>query len=172
MEVLDMIWQYVAPIFGGLSIAGIVSAIIYGCLKGAFNRTISKINTDKIAENATDKGIEKLKQIDFKHNIEPIVKSELKKVSEEANKRLEEYIDKMQTQYNNVIEILEKFAAYFDDSMICEQKKTELHNAIKNALEDEKNPATEEVGVVVVEEPKKAEKSQNSKAQDVVQGDR
>ena len=176
MEVLDVIWQYIAPIFGGLSIAGIVSAIIYGCLKGAFNRTISKINTEKIAKDAVDKGVEKVKEVSFKHNIQPIVESELKKVTEEANKCLEQELASVKEQYAKLLNVLGKFAAYFDNSIgVPDEAKEELKQALKDA---EIEPTTGEIVVdseIVVEDTKSAKKlaetSQNGSS-NTVQGDR
>lgn len=176
MEVLDIIWQYIAPIFGGLSIAGIVSAIIYGCLKGAFNRTISKINTEKIAKDAVDKGVEKVKEVSFKHNIQPIVQSELKKVTEEANEYLKQELESMKEQYAKLLNVLGKFAAYFDNSIgVPDEAKQELKQAL---LDAEIEPTTDEIVVdseIVVEEPKSAEKvlkTAKNEVPDKVQGDR
>ena len=47
MEFLSGIWAWVMTAVGGVTLAGIISAIIYGSLKGAFNKTISKINMQK-----------------------------------------------------------------------------------------------------------------------------
>ena len=176
MEVLDIIWQYIAPIFGGLSIAGILSAIIYGCLKGAFNRTISKINTEKIAKDAVDKGVEKVKEVSFKHNIQPIVQSELKKVTEEANEHLKQELESVKEQYAKLLNVLGKFAAYFDNSIgVPDEAKADLKQAL---LDAEIEPTTDEIVVdseIVVEEPKSAEKAlktAKNEASDKVQGDR
>lgn len=176
MEVLDIIWQYIAPIFGGLSIAGIVSAIIYGCLKGAFNRTISKINTEKIAKDAVDKGVEKVKEVSFKHNIQPIVQSELKKVTEEANEYLKQELESVKEQYAKLLNVLGKFAAYFDNSIgVPDEAKVELKQAL---LDAEIEPTTDEIVVdseIVMEDTKSAEKATKTaknEASDKVQGDR
>ena len=61
MEILNEIWVWIVSALGGVSLAGVISAAIYGCLKGAFSKTISKINVEKIADEATEKGIEKVK---------------------------------------------------------------------------------------------------------------
>lgn len=176
MEVLDIIWQYIAPIFGGLSIAGIISAIIYGCLKGAFNRTISKINTEKIAKDAVDKGVEKVKEVSFKHNIQPLVQSELKKVTEEANEYLKQELESVKEQYAKLLNVLGKFAAYFDNSIgVPDEAKQELKQAL---LDAEIEPTTGEIVVdskIIVEDTKSAEKATKTaknEASDKVQGDR
>lgn len=176
MEILDIIWQYIAPIFGGLSIAGIVSAIIYGCLKGAFNRTISKINTEKIAKETSDKAVNRVKEISFKHNIQPIVESELKKISEENAKTIEKELKDVKEQYNKLLNVLGKFANYFDNSIgVPDEAKKELKQALKDA---EIEPTTAEISVdseIVVEDTKSAEKpikTALNKASNTVQGDR
>lgn len=176
MEILDIIWQYIAPIFGGLSIAGIISAIIYGCLKGAFNRTISKINTEKIAKDAVNKGVEKVKEVSFKHNIQPIVQSELKKVTEEANEYLKQELESVKEQYAKLLNVLGKFAAYFDNSIgVPDEAKQELKQALLDAKIE---PTTGEIIVdseIVVEDTKSAEKAirtAKNEVSDKVQGDR
>ena len=176
MEVLDIIWQYIAPIFGGLSIAGVISAIIYGCLKGAFNRTISKINTEKIAKDAVDKGVEKVREVSFKHNIQPIVQSELKKVTEEANEYLKQELESVKEQYAKLLNVLGKFAAYFDNSIgVPDEAKQELKQALLDAKIE---PKTDEIVVdseIVVEDTKSAEKATKTAKNEVpdkVQGDR
>ena len=80
MEILNEIWVWIVSALGGVSLAGVISAAIYGCLKGAFSKTISKINVEKIAKDATEKGIDKVKAVSFSHSIQPLVESELKKI--------------------------------------------------------------------------------------------
>lgn len=147
MEIFNEIWVWLVAALGGISITSILTAVIIGCLKGAFNRTISKINVEKIADDATNKGIEKVKKISFEQSIQPIVESELKKITEEANKYIEASLIETQKKYDNLIAILEKFYAYFDDSLVSESKKQEL----KQALEDAKNEPRTAQSVVVEE---------------------
>lgn len=157
MEVLNQIWQAIAPYVAGISVSGIISAVIYGCLRGAFNRTINKINVDKIANEATDKGVEKVKQISFKHSIQPLVESELAKIDEKVAKQFKEELKKVQDNYDKLVAVLEKLSAYFDGSIgVSEQAKAEL----KQALADAKNEPTIAESVVseeIIEEtPKQA----------------
>lgn len=157
MEILNQIWQAIAPYVAGVSVTGILSAVIYGCLKGAFNRTISKINVEKIAEKATDKGVEKVKTVSFKHSIQPLVESELAKIDEKVAKQFKEELKKVQDNYDKLVAVLEKLSAYFDGSIgVSEQAKAEL----KQALADAKNePTTAEsvvVDTIIEEEPKEA----------------
>ena len=134
MEFLNEIWVWIMSAIGGLSLSAIISSIIYGCLKGAFNKTISKINVESIADKATEKGIERVKKVSFTHNIQPLVESGLEKVNEKAIETLREELVKLDNKYNNIINILEKQAAYFDNSIgVPEEKKAELKQAIVEA---------------------------------------
>ena len=134
MEFLNEIWVWIMSAIGGLSLSAIISAIIYGCLKGAFNKTISKINVESIADKATEKGVERVKKVSFTHNIQPLVESELKKVNEHSVEVLKKELADVQTKYDNVIDILDKLACYFDNSIgVAEEKKAELKQAIAKA---------------------------------------
>ena len=134
MEFLNEIWVWIMSAVGGVSLSAIISAIIYGCLKGAFNKTISKINVESIADKATEKGIERVKKVSFTHNIQPLVESELKKVNEHSVEVLKKELADVQAKYDNVINILEKLACYFDNSIgVADEKKAELKQAIAKA---------------------------------------
>ena len=157
MEFLNHIWSVIAPYLAGVSIGGILTAVLYGCLKGAFAKTINKINVEKIAEQATNKGIEKVKEVSFKHSIQPVVNSELNKITEKANGYIDEQIAKTNERYDKLINILEKLSAYFDTSVfVPDEAKADL----KKALEDAKieNKQVESVAEIVekpIEEPKR-----------------
>ena len=157
MDILNAVWQYVVPIFGSLSFAGIFSAIIYGVLKGAFSRTISKINVEKIADEATEKGIKKVKEVSFKHSIQPLVESELNKINEKAVEVVEKTLGEVQAKYDNLIAILEKFSAYFDNSIgVPLETREELKKTIQAAKTEPKMTESEAVVEFVEEKPKQA----------------
>lgn len=157
MEVLNQIWQAIAPYVAGISVSGLISAIIYGCLKGAFNRTISKINVEKIAETATEKGVEKVKTVAFTHSIQPLVESELKKINEEAAKQFKEELKKVEDNYDKLVTILEKLSAYFDGSIgVSEQAKAELKQAIEDAKTAPKMAESIVTDEIIVEDTKQA----------------
>lgn len=165
MEILNTIWVWVISILGGLSISSIISAVIYGCLKGAFNKTISKINVEKIAELATDKGVERVKKVSFTHNIQPIVESELKKINEYAIEVFNKKMETISKQYEMIVKILIKFSAYFDNSIgVPDSAKEDLKKILLEALEDEPKQAESIVIDEIVEEPsKQAENTPKSK---------
>lgn len=149
MEFLNEIWTWIASIVGGVSLAGIVTTVIYGALKGAFNRTISKINVQKIADEATEKGVERVKKVSFTHSIQPIVESELKKINEKASEALKAELKEVNENYARLVVCIEKLAAYFDYSIgVTDTAKAELKEAIAEA----KKPESAVESVVVEEE--------------------
>ena len=134
METLNAIWQAIYPYVAGVSVTGILSAVIYGCLKGAFSKTISKVNVEKICEDATSKGIDKVKEVSFKQSIQPLCESELKKITEQANEYMKSYLDEMNKKYDQLIEIIEKLSAYFDNSIgVSDTAKEDLKDSINKA---------------------------------------
>lgn len=165
MEILNTIWVWVISILGGLSISSIISAVIYGCLKGAFNKTISKINVEKIADLATDKGVERVKKVSFTHNIQPIVESELKKINEYSKEVFDKKMETISKQYEMIVKILIKFSAYFDNSIgVPDSAKEDLKKILLEALEDEPKQAESIVIDEIIEEPlKQAENTPKSK---------
>jgi hypothetical protein len=133
-QIFNEIWVYVVSSLGGLSLTAILTSIVYGCLKGAFSKTISKLNVEKIAEEATEKGIDRVKKVSFTHSIQPIVESELKKINEYSTEIIKKELADTQKKYDSVITILEKFALYFDNSIgVTEETKKELKQAIATA---------------------------------------
>lgn len=161
MEILNKIWGIVAPYLAGISVGGVLTAIFYGVLKGAFNKTISKINVEKIANDATDKGIKKVEEISFKHSIQPLVNSELDKITEKANAYIQVEIGKIEEKYNNIINVLEKLSAYFDQSVfVNEETKAELKRAISIAKVPAIKEVESETKVAVVKEEKKLSKTE------------
>lgn len=154
MEFLNEIWLWIGGIFGGISIAGAFSAVIYGALKGAFNKTLQKMNIEKINENLANKQMERIKQVSFKQNIQPIVESELKKITEMANEYIKAQLNEIQKKYDNLIIVLEKFYAYFDDSLVSENKKQELKLALETAKKETNIAIELEVDEIIVEKTK------------------
>lgn len=161
MEILNTIWVWIISILGGLSISSIISAVIYGCLKGAFNKTISKINVEKIADLATDKGVERVKKVSFTHNIQPIVESELKKINEYSIEVFNKKMGTITKQYEMIVQILIKFSAYFDNSIgVPDSAKEDLKKILLEALENEPKQAESVVIDEIVEEP--SEQAENT----------
>ena len=160
-EIFTQAVIWIGTALGGISLAGIMTAILYGCIKGAFNKTISKINVQKIADEATEKGVEKVRKVSFTHSIQPLVESELKKINEKATEVLDKSVQALNAKFDNVILILERLSAYFDNSIgVSEQAKAEL----KKAIADAKNEVKTAESVVEVEDVKKVEKIETKKS--------
>lgn len=160
-EIFTQAVIWIGTALGGISLAGIMTAILYGCIKGAFNKTISKINVQKIADEATEKGVEKVRKVSFTHSIQPLVESELKKINEKATEVLDKSVQALNAKFDNVILILERLSAYFDNSIgVSEQAKAEL----KKAIADAKNEVKTAESVVEVEDVTKVEKVETKKS--------
>lgn len=168
METLSQIWIWIVSILGGISLSAVFAFIIKISLSAAFNKIISKINVQKIADQATEKGIEKVKKISFTHNIQPLVESELKKINEKSTEILKQTLLEVQAKYDKVINVLDKLSKYFDNSIgVAEEKKEELREALSEALE---KPIIVESSIVEeITEPKetnvKAEKTTTIKVE-------
>ena len=160
-EIFSQIWVWIVSALGGISLAGIITAVIYGSLKGAFNRAIAKVNVEKISEEATEKGIEQVKKISFTQSIQPVVESELKKVTESANEYIKANLEETQENYNKLLDVLLKFSAFFDGSIyVSDEARDELKTAIEEAKYT-KVENNQEVTLVSAEQPAE-EQPQNS----------
>lgn len=162
-EILERILMIGGISIGGTTIGAIIISVIYMSLKSAFNKTIAKINVEKIAEKATDKGIERVKKITFSHNIQPLVESGLEKVNEKVNEKVDKKFANMELKQDRIIDCIEKLAAYFDDSIVPDEKKKDLKDALERAKEE-----VVTVESVVVEETTEVEEKSNVAPLDAV----
>lgn len=166
-EILNQIWQFAGTILGSVTLGGIFSAIFYGVLKGAFSKTVNKIDYEGIAEKATEKGIDKIKEVSFKQTIQPIAESELKKITEQANEYIDKALKETNENYNKLVDVIESLASYFDNSIgVPEEKIKELHESIEKAKTPIVKPIEikyEEVKEEKENEPTNTEKSSQNK---------
>lgn len=168
MEILNEIWVWIVSALGGVSLAGVISAAIYGCLKGAFSKTISKIDVEKIAKDATDKGIDKVKAVSFSHSIQPLVESELKKINEMSVEVVKKELNEVKAEYKTLINIVKKLSAYFDNSIgVSDTAKQELKQAIAEAENEPIEPTNYAVVGKVEEEDEAKDKTAREPLQDV-----
>lgn len=168
MEILNEIWVWIVSALGGVSLAGVISAAIYGCLKGAFSKTISKIDVEKIAKDATDKGIDKVKAVSFSHSIQPLVESELKKINELSVEVVKKELNEVKAEYKTLINIIKKLSAYFDNSIgVSDTAKQELKQAIAEAENEPIEPTNYAVVGKVEEEDEAKDKTEREPLQDV-----
>lgn len=150
METLNQVWQTIAPWIGGTSIGAFIAAVVGFVLKASFNKALNKIDVASVAKTASDKAVERIKDVSFSHSIEPIVISELQKVEENAAKTFAHELSAVNAKYERVIDILTALAAYFDNSVgVSEEAKNALRDALNKAVV---TPTTVE-SVVVEETP-------------------
>lgn len=153
---LSEIWTKVVLIVtsgvGGISFGAIISWIIALVNSSRIKKAIAAFKAQEIAELATDKGIEKIKSISYSHDIKPLVESELQKVYEYSVAMVNNELKNMEGKYNQIINILEALAKYFDNSIgVSDEAKAELKEEIEKAKTniEETEPIQSEV---VVEE--------------------
>ena len=152
MEILNTIWQYVLPIGGGVTLGALIISILVPVVRGTVSKLIDRINVEKIEEKAVNAGVEKIKTMSFKQSIAPLVKSELVKVVEVVDDKLNEKLDEVDKRYAQIVNILAKLSAYFDNSIaVSETAKQELREALADAAKTSYN-AEEVIGVVVERE--------------------
>lgn len=152
MEILNTIWQYVLPIGGGVTLGALIIGILVPVVKGTVSKLIDRINVEKIEEKAFNAGVEKIKTMSFKQSIAPLVKSELVKVVEVVDDKINEKLDEVDKRYAQIVNILAKLSAYFDNSIaVSEDAKQELRDALADATKTSYN-ADEVIGVVVEQE--------------------
>lgn len=156
MEILNTIWGYVLPIGGGLTVGAIIVAIALPILKGSVTKVVSRLNVEEIEKKAVERGVEQVKNISFTQNIQPLVKSELTKVTEAVTSELQYNIDKVHSDYIAILAILEKLSAYFDNSIAITE---EAKQALRDEIEKAKNDIIQPDIIKVVEEPKETAKT-------------
>lgn len=136
METLNMIWNYVLPVGGGVAVSAILTFLVTTVVKAAANKVFGKIDVEEIEKKAVEKGVEKVKTISFKQSLEPLAKSELRKIAETVLDVVDDKIESMSEQYYSMLNVLSVLASYFDTSVaVPDEKKQALHEAIKNAAE-------------------------------------
>ena len=136
MELLNTIWGYVLPVGGGLTVGAIIVAIALPILKGSATKIVSRLNVEEIEKKAVERGVEQVKNISFTQNIQPLVKSELVKVTEAVTAELQSNIEKVHNDYISILAIMEKLSAYFDNSIAITD---EAKKALKDEIEKAKN---------------------------------
>lgn len=159
IESLQQIWDTIAPYVTGTTIGSIVMIAATTIIKSAIAKLGKKqdevFSSKVVAKEVSNEMKDEIKNITFEQNIQPLVKSELKKVTEEANAYLKQQLKETQEGYNKLINCLEKLAAYFDNSIgVPDEAKAELKQAIEEAKVPAEPVNTFETKVVVEEQPK------------------
>lgn len=157
-ELLNQAWVWITSIVGSIGLGTLVSYIVALVNSSRLKKALAQFKAEQIAQLATDKGIDKIKSMSFKHDIQPIVESELKKVYEYSVAVCEKEIDVVKGQYARILGVLEALSKYFDNSIgVSEEAKEELKSAIAEAKEDAEILEPVE-STPIVEEPKEQPK--------------
>lgn len=168
MDDLANIWNMIAPYVTNGAVFSAIASILGACIARAIKKsttaTTTALNTKIVANELKQEMKKEIKEISFEQNIQPLVQSELKKVTEEANTYLKQQLKETQEGYNKLLLCVEKLSAYFDNSIgVSDEAKAELKQAIADAKIPE-TPSNQFTTTVIVEEvaqeqPKKAKKS-------------
>jgi hypothetical protein len=160
MSYLNTVWGYILP-YLPVIITATISAIITVIIKKIVDKALSKIDSERVANQATDACLNKIKDVSFEHTIKPLVDSELIKVREEAKQIVKDEVKEIVKGNNDIIAILQALKTYFDDSaFISQDKKDNVQAIIDNAREQVVEPVESKVVIITDEQtPKREEKA-------------
>ena len=163
MEYLNTIWAYVLP-YLPVVVTSIIGAFITFIIKKIVGKKLESIDVEKVATQATDACVNKIKDVAFEHDIKPLVESELIKVREEAKNIVKNEIKTFINQVKDVKDILQALKTYFDDSaFISQDKKDNVQAIIDGTNEKVVEPVASKI--VVEEEVVKVEEKASKKVQ-------
>lgn len=152
---VEKILQFGMLFLGSAVGSAIINGILSGFIKGKIESKIGNKAIKDAAREIMQEMIAEIKTQTFTHSIQPIVNSELEKVNEKADIRLRKTIDGLKGQNNKIINILEKFIAYFDYSIgVPEKVKEEAKQALVDAQIEDVPVENETFEVQVIDEPK------------------
>lgn len=168
METLRKIWEMIAPYFSG-GVAGVlITCVIIPIMRGMLTKATAKLDIEGLLkkqndaiEGAVNKAVDKVQTISFKQSIQPLVESELVKITEKANEYIEGQVAELRDSNEKIVAALSALGAYFEDSIVPDAKKAAFAEAIAAA----KAPVTEQEIVVekaVEETPAPVKKSKKS----------
>lgn len=165
MEYLNTIWGYILP-YLPLVISTVVSTVVTVIIKKIVNKKLDTIDAGKVANQATDACLNKIKDVSFEHNIRPMVESELIKVREESKLIVKDEVKEIVKGNNDIIAILQALKTYFDDSaFISQDKKDNVQTIIDNSKEKVIEPVTSKIVIIADEEVAKTEEKVSKKVQ-------
>lgn len=140
MEILNQITMWIVAVVGFIAGSIGVGGLVAILSKIITNKIVAKINIKKQQEEAFKTGVGKIQEVTFKHSIQPLVDKRLDGIEEKTYNKFEKQNKEIVKQYNNLINIMDKFLAFFEDSMVSEEKKKEL----RKALDEAKKPVVED----------------------------
>ena len=164
-EIFSNVWTWIVGVIGMIgvpTITGIIAAFSAMARQHKITQNYYD-SVENLVGNATQAGINQIKNITFKNDIQPLVESELKKVYEYSIAVLETSLKAVQGQYGHVVDVLEALAKYFDNSIgVSEDAKAELKEAIEEAKNSLVSAEPVESEVVIVASPEPVSNEENS----------
>ena len=153
------IWNTIAPYFIGTTLGSAIFVSLIAILRAAIIKKIDgvdkKLDAKTFAKEMFKYLKEQLKTMTIEQNIQPIVNSELQKINEASSELVKEELKLTQENYYKLINVVEKLAAYFDNSIgVSEEAKQDLRNAVLAAKE---MPSSTFVSTLEISEPEKVE---------------
>ena len=157
-EVLQQILQWTLPIGGGITVGAVLLLCAKAIAKSTVNKLLGKLNIKEIVSQLISETVEKSNTVVHEHNITPVVKSELAKVTEQANEYIRDEIGEMKAYSVLQLACIKALGSYFDDSIgVAEEKKQLFHATVEQAEKSFVSQAEPIVAQVVVEEKKTAQ---------------
>lgn len=161
MDKLNEVWQLILPWIPTIvSVVTAIGAVCFAIYKVVVLVKELKNDNKKNNEELKKEMLNSFKEVIFKHDIAPLVESNLKALDEKALSDVKNYVNQSTMQYNEILTILGEFSAFFDDSIsISNEKKKALKTLILNAQSKiEKEPQPVESQIIIEEPVKKKEK--------------
>lgn len=152
---VEKILQFGMLFLGSAVGSAIINGILSGFIKGKIESKIGNRAIKETAREIMQEMMAEIKTQTFTHSIQPVLNSELEKVTEKADAHLLKATQKQTEFMVKIIKILEKFIAYFDYSIgVPEKVKEEAKQALADAQVEDVPVENETFEVQVVEEPK------------------
>lgn len=162
-EIWDKISGIVISCVSSISVSTVIACVLSFINTARHNKMVKQLQ--QLSQLQTDKGLEKIKTITYKHDIQPLVESELKKVNEYSVEVLKKESLEVKQGYASIIKILEKLSHYFDNAYgVNEEAKAELQNEIDNAKNGYTPTEPAETKVIIEEHTEEKETTTTAKS--------
>lgn len=132
METFNEVWAYVQPIVTSATFGAIFTAIICGIIKGTISKKFSKLDLDDNVNKIIDASMQRIKDVTFKHDIEPLVEAHLAEIKQELTSEVNENLKLIKDVELELSILIGNLAAYFENSSaITPEKKQAVIDEIQ-----------------------------------------
>ena len=160
METFNQVWAYVQPVVTSATFGAIFTAIICGIIKGTISKKFAKLNIDDEFNKIVDTAMDRIKEVAFKHDIEPIVESRLVDIKEQLTAQVNanlEIVKDIEVELAVLIGDLEKY--FKNSSAVPQETKDEFMKEMAKIMEiAEKTEVKVAEATPVIEEKKEDNK--------------